>query len=197
MNELNSIMNSNTNNHNYGGNNMMVTYHHTPSFSNSKWNKRIEKVIKKVEKQSKNYKDMHEEFAYTLYQKYNNYMLLSIITSPFAGVISVIGMFIFTEENAYIVTITSTLLSVVSGIFISMVKFGKFDELSNSHKIAAARYLSLENNIKRQLSLYKNDRISSEQYLNWMTTTFDELITISPILPKNIHDRYYEKIENG
>ena len=57
------------------------------------------------------------------------------------------------------------------------------EELGASHSVAAAKYLSLEKNINRQLQLYKSDRIPSQQYLEWLTMTFDDLLINSPLIP--------------
>ena len=152
-----------------------------PTFNQSNWNQRIEKVVMEIKDQSKLYKTIHTEHAECLSTLYNRCMMVAIFLSPLATTISGIGIIIFPEET-YTLTITSTLLTFLSGILISYVKFNKIEELSTSHSIAASRYTSLEKNIHRQLLLYKCDRISSQQYLEWLTTTFDELLVSSPYI---------------
>ena len=147
----------------------------------SHWNQRIEKVVKDLEGQSKLYKIIHIEKAHTFSSIYNRCMMFAMFFSPLATTLSGIGIIIFPDES-YIFTISSTLLTFISGLLISYVKFYKIEELSTSHSIAASRYASLEKNIHRQLLLYQSDRISSQQYLEWLTTTFDELLISSPLI---------------
>jgi len=149
--------------------------------SQSNWNQRIEKVIKDLEGQSKLYKIIHIDKAETFSSVYNRCMMFAMVFSPLATTLSGIGIIIFPDES-YIFTISSTLLTFLSGLLISYVKYYKIEELSTSHSIAASRYASLEKNIHRQLLLYQSDRISSQQYLEWVTTTFDELLISSPLI---------------
>lgn len=151
--------------------------------SQSQWNERIEKVVRELEDQSKLYKIIHLEKANYLSKIYNRCMLFAIFLSPLATTISGIGMVVFPDET-YIMAISTTLLTFLSGIVLSYIKYSKVEELSTSHSIAASKYTSLEKNIHRQLLLYKSDRISSQQYLQWLTETFDELLITSPL----IHD---------
>lgn len=147
----------------------------------SQWNQRIEKVVKDLEGQSKLYKTVHIEKAQSLTTLYNRCMMVAMFFSPLATTLSGIGIIIFPDES-YIFTISSALLTFLSGVLISYVKYNKIEELSASHSIAASKYASLEKNIHRQLLLYKSDRISSQQYLEWLTTTFDELLISSPLI---------------
>ena len=146
------------------------------------WNPRIEKVVKEIKDQSTLYKIVHYEKSKNLLTLYNRCMTIAMFLSPLATTLSGIGMIIFPDET-YIFTITSTALTFLSGILISYVKFNKIEELSGSHSVAAAKYTSLEKNIHRQLSLFKSDRISSHEYLEWLTTTFDELLITTPFIP--------------
>lgn len=152
-----------------------------PHFSQSHWNQRIEKVVKDIEGQSKLYKIIHIEKSHQFSTIYNRCMMFAMFFNPLATTLSGIGMIIFPDES-YLLTISSTLLTFLSGLLISYVKFYKIEELSTSHSIAASRYASLEKNIHRQLLLYQSDRISSQQYLEWLTTTFDELLVTSPLI---------------
>jgi hypothetical protein len=150
------------------------------SLKTSKWNKKIEKVVIDIGNKSFKYKSLHLKVAQDSYNKYSLYMSTVIILSPLAGTIGALGAFINIES--YIFSITSSLISFICGILVSMIKFGKYDQMSNAHKTATARYISLGNNVKRQLSLYKDDRIPANEYLDWLTHSFDELYISSPLL---------------
>ena len=152
-----------------------------PHFNQSNWNARIENVVRDIEDQSKLYKLIHLEKAHSLSSSYNYCMTFAIFLTPLATTVSGIGMIIFPGESYYL-TISTTMLTFLSGVLISYVKFNKMEELSSSHSIAASKYTSLEKNIHRQLSLYKSDRISSQEYLEWLNSTFDELLISSPLI---------------
>lgn len=170
-------------------NNELITNPNT--FKITKWNKKIEKVVRDIGNKSMKYKSLHLKVARNSHKKYSWYMKSVIILSPLAGTIGIIGA--YTEEYNWIFGISSSIISFLCTILVSMIKFGKYDQTCNAHKTATARYISLGNNVKRQLSLYRIDRISANEYLNWLTHSFDELYTSAPIL-NNIDE--LDKIED-
>jgi hypothetical protein len=146
------------------------------------WNQRVERVVKDIENQSKVYKIVHMEKSASLMTLYNRCMMVAMFLSPLATTLSGISILIFPDDT-YIFTITSAMMTFLSGVIISYVKFNKIEELGTSHSLASTKYTSLEKNIHRQLQLYKSDRMSSHQYLEWLTMTFDELLITSPLIP--------------
>lgn len=160
------------------------------------WNQRIEEVVKDIEDQSKQYKRIHSEKALYYKTMYNRYMGLAVFMSPLATAVSGLGMIIFPEET-FILTITTTMLTFVSGLIFSYVKYNKIEELSTSHNLASLRFTSLQKNIHRQLLLYKSDRISPQQYLEWLSTTFDELLITSPYIDDEEMLWSHLNIDNG
>ena len=124
-------------------------------------------------------------------------MLTAIIITPLSGVVTALGTILSTElSELCIYSITSTILSFLSGILITVIKFNKYDEISYSHKIAYSRYTSLEENIKRQLMLYREDRIKADEYLNWLSKSFDELFESSPNFESKTLKKYSKELES-
>ena len=72
-------------------------------------------------------------------------------------------------EDMYIYNTITTLISFLSGILITIIKFNKYDEVSYAHKTASSRYISLEENIRRQLMLYREDRINDKFNLDMIS----------------------------
>ena len=139
---------------------------------------------------------MHNEVSMISYERYSNFMLIAILISPLSGVISSIGTLLGDNiQSIYIYSITSTILSFISGILITIIKFNKYDEVSYSHKTASSRYISLEENIKRQLTLYREDRIDANEYLSWLSKSFDELFMSSPNFDIKMMEKYKKEIE--
>ena len=167
-----------------------------PKFEMNKWNSKIEDAINLIRKQCLLYKKMHTEVSLNNTNKYSFFMISAIVTTPLSGVVTAIGTIICRELiDLQIYAITSTVLSFISGILITIIKFNKYDEISYSHKTAAARYISLEENIKRQLLLYKEDRINAHEYLNWISKSFDDLYISSPDFDSCILQKYSRQID--
>ena len=125
---------------------------------NTEWNNKLEKVLKVIQKQCENYKNTHQNIALDCENKYSRLMLTSIILAPLSGIISSIGAAVDKDITMFYYTTVSTVLSFATSILVSIIKFSKFDKSSNAHTLAASRYISLENNIKRQLLLDYRDR---------------------------------------
>jgi hypothetical protein len=158
---------------------------------NTKWNSKLEKVLKVIEKQCENYKNTHQNIALDCDKKYSVLMLTSIILAPLSGIISTIGAAVDKEDiSMFYYTTTSTIISFATSILVSVIKFSKFDKSSNAHTLAASRYISLGNNIKRQLLLDYRDRVPAKEYLDWVIKNFDDLYTSSPIVADDILNKY-------
>jgi hypothetical protein len=163
----------------------------TKEQSNTKWNGKLEKVLKVIEKQCENYKNTHQNISIDCEKKYSLLMLSSIILAPLSGIVSTIGATADRDINTmFYYTTVSTVLSFATGIIVSVIKFSKFDKSSNAHTLAASRYISLGNNIKRQLLLDYSDRVPAKEYLDWVIKNFDDLYTSSPIVSDDILNKY-------
>jgi hypothetical protein len=119
-------------------------------------------------------------------------MYLSLTLGPATGMLS--GCSLFTEEDIkqYFLIIV-TFLSFFAGIISAIIKFSKFDEETTSNKLAAARYTSLESNVRRQLTLYRKDRVPAVEYIEWLNKSFEELFMASPLVPEDIFNKYAKK----
>lgn len=160
------------------------------------WNSKIEKAVKLIEKQCRLYRKMHTEVSIESSERYSSFMLSAIILTPLSGVITTIGSILCNDlQHLYIYNISSTLLSFLSGILVTVIKFNKYDEISYSHKTASSRYISLEENIKRQLILYREDRINANEYLTWLSKSFDELFFSAPDFESKTLRKYEKQLE--
>ncbi len=153
------------------------------------WNEDVETTVKTIGEKSKGYKIMHFAAVRRSTRCYKWLMYLGMVTGPLAGVISSIGSAL-NPNGPNTFDIISTVISFISGMFISAVKFGKFDQKSNSHRTAVAKYTSLESNVRIQLGLYRNRRIKAYKYIKWLSEKFDELFLSSPLIDQNIYNHY-------
>jgi hypothetical protein len=154
------------------------------------WNNKIEQNIKEIGEKAKGYKIMHIQESRKISQMYKNLMITGIALGPLAGLLSAIGAVINPSNAPVEMPIAATCVAFISGIVIAITKYGKFEEKSSHHKIAASKYTSIESNVRRQLVLRRDDRINAVQYLEYVGSNFDELFLVSPLVTKRIYEDY-------
>ena len=155
------------------------------------WSNQIEQTIKEIGEKSKGYKIMHIQEARKISKRYRLLMYAGISLGPLAGLLSSLGTVLGNASNIpFGFTIASTCIGFISGIVIAITKYGKFEEKSSHHKIAASKYTSLESNVKRQLVLSREYRINAVQYLDYVGSSFDELFMSSPLITNSIYQKY-------
>lgn len=153
------------------------------------WSNKLEDVTRIVGENSQGYKFMHIEASRNNMRSYEIFMYLSICFGPLSAVITGIGISLQPDAPT-LFPIISGVVAFVAGIFTTIVKFGKFDQSASSHKLAASKYTSLESNVRRQLTLPRDIRIDSVNYIHWLNTAYDELFMASPLIPDIIVRRY-------
>lgn len=157
----------------------------------SMWNEKLEQAVKNIGESAQSYKHMHVKIAQKTSREYFYLMLIGMLIGPLGGTLSAIGASFNSEPNKdIIIPIITTILGYVSGVVVAIIKFGKFDEVSLANKQAAARYTSLESNVRRQLALYRDDRVQPYKYLEWLEAKYDELFYSAPLLPASIYQSF-------
>ena len=162
----------------------------------SKWTDDVEKVIKDIGDSCIGYKWMSILAAKQTTTRYDILMYLIILIGPAAGVFTSVSVS-YPQANAWL-QIIATVLSFFSGVVSTSLKFSQLEEKSSSFKQIAAKYASLESNIRRQLSLGREERVIVGDYLEWVSSSFDELFASTPLMPDNIYQKWVEfaKINN-
>lgn len=161
------------------------------------WNDDSEDFIKQITDNIKSYKLMHLQQAQQSYNFYRKLTLCGIIIGPMASILSSINQVLHPDEN-FVIPIIEILLGFLSGIIVAIIKFGKYDEAMNSNQTVAAKYISLEANISRQMCLYRENRLPSTNYLEWVETKYGDILNSAPIITKNTYDSFIKNaIKNG
>lgn len=161
------------------------------------WNDKLEATVKEIGEMSLSYKLMHIEMAQSCHIRYNVLMYIGIISAPLSGIISQFNSPLSSCDNMYI-SFVALGISFISGIVVAIIKFSRYDEVEYANKLAASKYTSLESNVRRQLTLYRDNRIDAIEYMEWLTNSFDELFLSSPLLPHYLFDKYRKlAINNG
>jgi len=149
----------------------------------TKWSSQIEEMVKDIARKSEYYHKVHTEVALSYSCQYTTLMIFLMTLSPVAGSLTLLSF--IAVEQAFYFNLLVAVFSFISGILASVVKFAKYDETSNAHKIASSRYFSLYNNAVRELSLPKQNRADANSYSKWISISYDELYQSSPLLPLN------------
>ena len=161
---------------------------------NSFWNSKLEKSIQSLGELCIGYKWMHCELAKEKTLIYNRLMYCSIFFAPIPGVLNTINAYI---SDQVVIPIIITIISFMTGVLISIIKFGNYESQINKYKSTAGKYTSLANNARVQLNLGKEDREDAKQYIVWFTTSYSDLFEESPIIPEYIMLRYRKHAEKN
>jgi len=162
----------------------------------NKWNAAIENTIKFVGESAQAYKMMHLLSAKQYSWLNNILMYISLALSPVAGSLAAIEAALG-NPSVYI-SITIAIISFLTAVITGIIKFGCFHQKSEAHKIATSKYTSLESNVRRQLQLYRDDRVPAHEYYEWLTRSFDDLFHGAPFIDDHIYGKYYKMaLEKG
>jgi hypothetical protein len=146
------------------------------------WNVDIENVLLDIMKSCTKYKNMNIFTARRITLRYDILMYILICIGPLAGVLSTINDSIDNKTLKIIIIV----VSFINGIFASVVKYSKFEQNSVLHKSVGAKYMSLETNIKTQLSIDKHNRVNAKEYMDYILKSYEELYNNTPLIPDDI-----------
>jgi len=143
-------------------------------------------VLRDIERTTDKYKTAHLLQASRLRDMYNTLTLIGLFIGPLTGIVAEI-----TKPRCGDQSIGSTImvlsLGMLSGIVSSMIKFGKFDEVSAKNKTIAVAYSSIVNNIRIRLSMGDESDEDSMVYIKWIQDKFDQLFEEAPLLPESVY----------
>lgn len=149
------------------------------------WDTRINNTVVRIANNSRANKLEHLKLARKSKFVYKIFIIASMLLGP-------LGSLLTTLNDMYIqrpaVPIIITIIGYLSGISGAALKFGKYDEKTNSHKQAVARYTSIENNIIHMLSLPLEHRVSADTYLEMISSRYDDIYRASPLIPEPPND---------
>ena len=152
----------------------------------SNWTDNIEKILKEMGESCLGYKWMNVYAAKKNDYRYSILMYISILIGPVSGVLSAVS----TQNKTEFLQVIITVFSFMSGLISAIIKFSEFGEKATSYKATASKYASLEGNIRRQLSLSREDRVNAGEYLEWVSISYDELFSASPLISDDIYQEW-------
>ena len=147
------------------------------------WTDTIEANLSEIKHSCKSYKDMNLHAMRRTQRIYDVLMYTIITVSPVIGII-------VTISDSFSVRVVISVFAFVNSVLSSVVKFSKLEEKLSHHRSFAAKFLSLESNIKRQLSLQRSERVDAKLYLDITAKSFEELFTNMPIITESLYNKY-------
>lgn len=144
-----------------------------------KWSDDIEKVVKHIQCSCSKRRILHMEMAIEYQNKFSSLMMTNIVLGPLAGLISTISLTV--ETSVTEMTIVSSCLGFLAGTVAAITKFSKYDESSSTHKGASIKFSALEANIKRQLALPESARSKPDEYLTFVDSSYESLVSSAPL----------------
>jgi hypothetical protein len=153
----------------------------------AEWTDSIEKVVKDIGKSCEEYKYINMNAARKATIKYDILMYAVIIIGPITGILSSF------HTSSEIITI----FSFISGVLSAVIKFSKFENRATTHKSISSKFASLQGNIQRQLSLDREQRQHASKYLDWISRSFDELFSSSPIIVDTVYQKWLRGVTDG
>jgi hypothetical protein len=153
------------------------------------WNETTEKVIRDVETSCREYKYMHVQACKSASRKYDITMYIIIGLGPIS---SILASTYDTSANCNspVNQAVQIFLYLITGVLSAIIKFSKFEHKATIHRTTSLKFSSLENNIKRQLTLSPEDRQPADKYLDWVIHSFDELFNSSPIIADTVFQKW-------
>ena len=153
------------------------------------WNETTEKVIKDIQTSCREYKYIHVQACKAASRKYDFTMYVIIAVGPIS---SILASTYDTSDNCNspINQAVQIFLYLITGVLSAIIKFSKFEHKATIHRTTSLKFSSLENNIKRQLTLRPEDRQPADKYLDWVIHSFDELFNSSPIIVDTVFQKW-------
>ena len=155
------------------------------------WNDKLEETVKTIGENARTYKLMHLGEAQKASIFYNRLTALGIFLGPMSSIISTIET-TFEECNNPFIDIISIVLAFLAGVVVGIIKFGKYEERISSNKNSAAKFNSIETDVRRQLGMYRHNRSQADEYIEWLQDKYETLSVSSPLLPLTAYAEYRE-----
>jgi len=143
------------------------------------WSIEIEAVVKDMATTCSKYRILHNDITIKSSNHHNRLTMCGIVISPLAGLLSMIT----TSEYSDIFHNMSISLSMITGILMSIIRFGKYEDVIATNKQLAVSYASIELDIKQQFSLDRSERVPGKLYIEIITDKLHELFVRSPLIP--------------
>lgn len=147
----------------------------------SEWTETTEKIVRTIHSSCERNRLKHLKQANISKNYHSALTVTGMILGPVAGMLASNTQISCGED--YTAKTAVVTLSVLSGIVVSIIKFGKFDEMHHLNKQASSSYHVLANNAELELTKDKSTREPATNYISWLQAKYEEVFNKSPLLP--------------
>ena len=137
-----------------------------------------------------NHKEIHTKKFNIIMNWYNCLLILSIILTPLAGLLSAINTILHPEEEK-LLPVLSAVISFVSGITITVVKQFNIHDKGKYHNNMISEYTKLNIEIKKRTTLDIENYDNIVMFINELYDKYSSILIDLKV--KNINDEKQEK----
>jgi len=164
--------------------------------TNNQWNSELEYIAASIGEKCIGFKWMHAQCATFYSFCYHIIGLVVILVTAGAATgtvtqISNCSVDPLTGRTAtYWVLVLTSVLMYVSSVMLSIQQFKNWGGVQKEHKQFHSNYSSLEHRIRVHLGIYRKARIIGKDYVEMISSEFDNLEASSPNIPKLFQKMY-------
>lgn len=162
---------------------------------NTNWNDETEKILIDLADQAMCYNWMHNEAHADYSKKAALFTIPTIILSISSGTINFSSSRIEENYREYLFLCIG-IVNIITGLLIVLQEACKIHSKNESHRIATISWDKLYRNTKIELAKPPNMRIPAINMVNIVQNEFNKLIEVSPVLGKNIINRFNKSFPN-
>lgn len=163
-----------------------------------KWNELVENEVVSIGNICRAYKIVLGMCADNCLTWYQRLMYVNISIGPATSLVSTLGSLL--EDDCSQLTnflITSAILGFIGGGVAAIIKFGSYEKNASTYKSSRNKFIFLEKNIRRILSLPRNNRPHVVSYMKWVVNEYENIIKNVPIIDNSIILKYISRAKKN
>lgn len=154
------------------------------------WNNEKESQVRYMSDICKGYTWMCKYDMRSYSRVYNWGTNTVILGTELSAVLGSIGL--ATNVNGFLVA--AQIISFLIGLIAGVIKYNEYENKIGELKRLIVKFISLSNNIQRQLNTSVNRREDYDHYILWITKSYEELIEVVPDYLSENAQRKYESV---
>ena len=169
----------------------------SPSMISASWNENQEKLLKGISERSNCMRWLHNQ-CNLHFESLNFYFTIpNVIISTLNGGFTMSLTSLFPEPgDQKVATTIIGLISIFSGVLITMNQYMKSQQMMEAHRSAALSYGKLHRLIQNELALTRDQRMLAQDFLKMVRAEQDRLENTSPSILPSIILKFNIQFEN-
>lgn len=157
---------------------------------NKNWNNNSEMAVQSIGESAQGYLWMNKRSINLYSGRADKFSVLLI----FLGLAVSAGPFVAIQycESGWVAAIFTFASLFVTGLF-KTYDYLDYSGAVKDHKQAVTKWSGLVNNIRRQMALYRSDRMNAPDFVQFVSKEYDTLLAITPDIDDKIKQEYIDK----